>query len=314
MQNPLHRLPPLDLLLTFDAAARHLSFTRAADERFVTQSAVSRQIRALEENLGVTLFRRKHRALALTDEGRLLQEGCGDAFARLRDTVERLRASQARQVLTVTTTPGLAALWLIPRLAGFTRSHPGVDVRIDASLEQRDFVRDGIDVAIRYAPAATTQGVKLFDEEVLPVCSPALLEGGGPALRRPADLAQHTLLRLDETAAAGPLQEWQPWLTANGVPDLQPRAVLSFSNYDSVISAAIHAQGVALGRRPLVDAMLNDRRLVAPIEGTLSSARAYFVVVAPTSAGREPVAALVHWLETEGRASHASRLARLDGA
>jgi len=313
MQNPLHRLPPLDLLLTFEAAARHLSFTRAADERFVTQSAVSRQIRALEEDLGVTLFRRKHRALALTDEGRLLQSGCSEAFARLRETLERLRATRARQVLTVTTTPGLAALWLIPRLAGFTRSHPGIDVRIDASFEQRDFARDGIDIAIRYASAATAHGAKLFDEEVLPVCSPALLEGGAPALRRPADLAQHTLLRLEE-AVAGPLQEWQPWLAAIGVPDLQPRAVLTFSNYDSVISAAIHGQGVALGRRPLVDAMLRDRRLVAPIEGTLSSARAYFVLVAPASAGREPVAALARWLEAEGRASGPSRPARPEQA
>jgi len=302
MQKPPERLPPLDLLVTFEAAARHLSFTRAADERFVTQSAVSRQIRALEEGLGVRLFRRRHRALALTDEGRVLQAACAEALAQLRETVRRLRTPHARQVLTVTTTPGLAALWLIPRLAGFTRTHPGIDVRIDASLERRDFARDGVDVAIRYSSGASTDGAKLFDEEVLPVCSPALLDGQGPPLRTPRDLAGHTLLRLDESVA-GPLQEWQPWLVAVGVPDLQPRAVLTFSHYDGVINAAIHGQGVALGRRPLVDAMLRDGRLIAPIRGTLSSAHAYFVVVAPGGERSEPVAALSRWLLAEGGAT-----------
>ena len=306
MQTSVSKLPPLDLLLTFEAAARQLSFTRAAEERFVTQSAVSRQIRALEEDLGVALFVRKHRALALTDEGRALQASCRDAFERLRETVERLRAPNARQVLTVTTTPGLAALWLIPRLAGFTSSHPGIDVRIDASFERREFERDGIDIAIRYGRVGASPGVKLFDEEVLPVCAPALIASADTPLREPRDLARHTLLRLDATAT-GPLLEWPPWFAAMGLPDLQPRSVLTFSNYDSVISAAIHGQGVALGRRPLVDAMLADGRLVAPLQGTMASARAYFIETSPTSGSREPVKALARWLREEARASHPSR-------
>lgn len=306
MRNPTTRLPPPDLLLTFEAAARLLSFTRAAQERFVTQSAVSRQIRALEDDLGVALFRRRHRALALTEEGRVLQASCRDAFERLRETVERLRAPGARQVLTLTTTPGLAALWLIPRLAGFTRGNPGIDVRIDASFERREFDRDGIDIAIRYGRAGTSAGLKLFDEEVLPVCAPALIAPGEAPLREPRDLARHALLRLDESAA-GPLLEWPPWFAAMGLPDLEPRSVLTFSNYDSVISAAIHGQGVALGRRPLVDAMLADGRLVAPLQTGLASPRAYFIETGAASEGRAPVQALVRWLREEACRSDPAR-------
>ncbi len=306
MLNPTTKLPPTDLLLTFEAAARHLSFTRAGEERYVTQSAVSRQIRALEDDLGVALFRRKHRALALTEEGRALQASCREAFGRLRETVERLRAPNARQVITLSTTPGLAALWLIPRLAAFTRGNPGVDVRIDASFERREFERDGIDLAIRYGRVGASAGTKLFDEEVLPVCAPALIAAGDAPLREPRDLARHTLLRLDESAT-GPMLEWPPWFAAMGLPDLEPRAVLTFSNYDSVISAAIHGQGVALGRRPLVDAMLADGRLVAPLEGALASPRAYFVEASPSSGARPPVRALARWLREQACASDPSQ-------
>lgn len=297
------RLPPLDLLLTFEAAARLLSFTRAAEERFVTQSAVSRQIRALEDELKVALFRRGHRALELTAEGQLLAAACRQALGQLRETVARLRAPSARRVLTITTTPGLASLWLIPRLAHFTRRHSGVDVRLDVTFERRDLVRDDIDVAVRYGTADSAEGTKLFDEEVLPVCSPALLAPGSPPLRRPADLAQHTLLRMDQdmSAAFGMPLEWRSWLAAMGVPDLEPRAMLTFSNYDEEIGAAVHGQGVALGRRPLVDRLLADGRLVAPFGGTLSSPRAYFVVFNPLSAGRPEAQALAKWLLEEAR-------------
>lgn len=297
------RLPPLDLLLTFEAAARLLSFTKAADERFVTQSAVSRQMRALEDELGVALFRRGHRALELTAEGLMLAATCRQALGQLRETIVRLREPSGRRVLTVTTTPGLASLWLIPRLVRFTRSHPGVDVRIDATFERRDLAREGIDVAVRYESATATEGTKLFDEEVLPVCSPSLLAPGNPPLRRPADLSAHTLLRIDLATAAsvGLAQEWRTWLTAMGEPDLEPRAMLTFSNYDEEVSAAVHGQGVALGRRPLVDALLADGRLVAPLEGTMASPRAYFVIVNAQTADRPETRALAQWLIDEAR-------------
>src|SRR5215212_1094441 len=150
MQKPLDRLPPLDLLASFEAAARHLSFTRAGEERFVTQSAISRQIRALEDELGVALFKRRHRALSLTEHGLKLHQTCTATLDQLRTTIAEIRAPSRREVLSLTTTPGLASLWLIPRLPQFTRVHPGIDVRLDASFEQRHLRHDGFDLAIRY--------------------------------------------------------------------------------------------------------------------------------------------------------------------
>jgi DNA-binding transcriptional LysR family regulator len=153
MQKRPDRLPPLDLIAAFEAAARHLSFTRAGAERFVTQSAMSRQIRALEDDLGVALFRRRHRALSLTEAGLRLQATCQAVLAELRTTVAELRAPARREVLSLTTTPGFASLWLIPRLPAFTRAHPGIDVRLDASFDRRNLRGEGFDLAIRYGRA-----------------------------------------------------------------------------------------------------------------------------------------------------------------
>ena len=162
------RLPPLDRLAVFDAAARQLSFTKAAAERFLTQSAVSRQVAALEEELGVALFRRRHRALELTDDGRLLAEAVGRAMGTVRDALATIRAPGRREVLAVTTTPGLASLWLIPRLADFVARHPGVDVRIDASYQPRPLAAEGFDLAIRYTTLDGATGLPLFGESILP--------------------------------------------------------------------------------------------------------------------------------------------------
>jgi LysR family glycine cleavage system transcriptional activator len=299
MQKDPARLPPLDLLGSFEAAARHLSFTRAGAERFVTQSAMSRQIKALEEDLGVALFRRKHRALVLTEAGQQLQATCMAALGQLRETVRGLRSPARREVLSLTTTPGLASLWLIPRLASFTKAHPGIDVRLDTSLELRDLRADGIDIALRYAPVGQSDGVQLFSEAMLPVCSPALLRRGSPSppLRTPADLRQHTLLHLASSGPnAGMPLEWEPWLQAVGLPDLQPAATSSFSGYGDVIAAALAGQGIALGRRPLVDALLKSRKLVAPFKDATASMRAYFVVIEPSARQRAAVQALAAWL------------------
>lgn len=305
MRNDPKRLPAPELLVTFEAAARLLSFTRAAQERFVTQSAVSRQIRALEDDLGVALFRRRHRGLALTEEGSALHDACREAFERLRSTVTQLRAPGERQVLTLTTTPGVASLWLIPRLSRFTREHPGIDVRIDTSLDLRDLDAEGIDVAIRYSRLDSMHGSRLFQESVMPVCSPSLLENG-PPLAGPADLRLHTLLRVVDPMM-GVLPEWEPWLAAMGLSDLQPAGRLSFSRYDDVVSAAVLGQGVAMGRRPLIDALLAEGRLVAPWSGALASPRGYSVVLSD-AAGRRPAAhALRAWLlETAARDGYAS--------
>src|SRR5882672_51718 len=297
MQTDPARLPPLPLLATFEAAARHLSFTKAAAERFVTQSAVSRQVKALEDDLGAPLFRRKHRALVLTDAGRRLQETCAAVLMQLRVAVREIRAPDARQVLALTTTPGLASLWLIPRLTSFTREHPGIDVRIDASFETRDLAAEGIDLAIRYGRVGVTLGTPLFREAVFPVCSPKLFKNTRVPLAVPDDLRRHTLLQLVlPGGAGGALLEWEPWLQAVGMSDLRPAASLTFSNYDEVITAALAGQGVALGRRPLIDQLLKSGKLVSPFKGTVASPRGYFVVVDPAARARPAVQALEAWL------------------
>ncbi len=296
MKDPA-RLPPLDLLASFEAAARHLSFTRAGAERFVTQSAMSRQIRALEDDLGVALFRRRHRALLLTDDGQRLHATCTQVLAQLRESVTQIRAPARREVLALTTTPGMASLWLIPRLPLFTKAYPGVDVRLDASLEARDLAGDGFDLAIRYFALDHADGTPMFAEAMQPVCSPALLKRGArPALRTPADLRAHTLLQITSKPGAGMPLEWEPWLQAAGVPELEPAATLSFNGYNEVIEAALAGQGVALGRRPLVDSFIRRRQLVTPFKDATSSMRAYFLVVNPSARARPAVRALEQWL------------------
>ena len=297
MQKDPARLPPLELLTAFDAAARHLSFTKAAADRFLTQSAISRQIKALEDDLGVALFRRKHRALALTDDGLRLHAAVRAALGELRKEVERIRAPQRREVIALTTTPGLASLWLIPRLAEFLRTHSGIDVRIDTSLERRNLGAEGFDLAIRYSRVSNIAGPQLFREVTLPVCSPALAKSREHPLKVPADLRHHTLLQITVPPGAGVPLEWQPWLQAVGLGNLEPAATLSFSNYDSAIAAALAGQGVALGRRPLIDSLLRNRKLVAPFKGdAIASERAYFLVVASAARSRPAVRALEEWL------------------
>jgi DNA-binding transcriptional LysR family regulator len=296
MQNSTHRLPSLDRLAVFDAAARHLSFTRAAAERFLTQSAVSRQIAALEAELGVSLFRRGHRRLDLTDDGRLLASAVASAIARVREAVETVRAPRRREVLAVTTTPGLASLWLIPRLSDFVATHPGIDVRIDATAARRNLTADGFDLAIRYQPVADAADLVLFSESVQPMCSPALLARGGPPLKTAADLHAHTLLELETHPGSGLPLEWSTWLQAAGASGLEPTAILTFTHYDAAVAAAVAGQGVVLGRRPLVDGLLRKRALVAPFKGSVAYARSYGVVVEPSAARKPAVQALCKWL------------------
>lgn len=299
MQRDLpQRLPSLDRLAVFDAAARHLSFTRAAAELFLTQSAVSRQIAALESELGAPLFHRRHRALDLSDDGRRLAGAVSSALAGLQETVAAIRgplAKHRREVVTLTTTPGLASLWLIPRLSSFTTAHPGIDVRIDATHDVRALASEGFDLAIRYCKSGSTSGTPLFQETVQPVCAPSLLERG-PRLAVPADLRAHTLLQIGNATAGGMPAEWQSWLTAVGAGDVEPASLLTFSSYDTAVAAAVAGQGVVLGRRPLVDRLLRERALVAPFQGEWASARAYGLLTSAASARRPAVRDLAAWL------------------
>ena len=293
---PSQRLPSLDRLLVFDAAARQRSFTRAAAELFLTQSAVSRQVAALEEELGLPLFVRRHRALDLTDDGRRLAAAVAEALAGLQATLAQLRAPHGREVLTITTTPGLASLWLIPRLAGFTGAHPGVDVRIDASHELRSLASDGYDLAIRYGRSGAMQGTPLFDEVVVPMCAPALLKRSGAPLKSPADLRRHTLLQTGSATGQGMPAEWMSWLAAVNAADLEPAALLSFNTYDTAIAAAVAGQGVVLGRRPITDRLLRSKALVAPFKGQWSMERSYALVMSAAARRRPAAMALHDWL------------------
>jgi DNA-binding transcriptional LysR family regulator len=294
-------LPALDLLVGFEAAARHLSFTRAGEELFLTQSAVSRQIKELEEQLGVELFQRRHRALALTEAGRSFYASAAQVLTTMREATERLRTQAGKKSLSVTTTHSFAALWLIPRLAGFTRSHPGVDVRITAETRVQDLERDGLDVAIRHGPAslAGSTAVRLMGERVFPVCSPKLMKDRARPLRQPKDLRQHCLLQYDDPDGRHPWLHWKTWLEVEGIAELRPVATLSFSGYEQIIPAALAGHGVALGRSPLVRDLLASGELVAPFKSSADPARAYYAIVSRTAAGRPEVGAFVDWMKRE---------------
>jgi len=313
MQKDSSRLPPLDLLLAFDAAARHLSFTKAAAERFLTQSAISRQVKALEDDLGVPLFHRRHRALDLTDDGRRLSEVVRGTLDSLRKAMVQIRAPQRRQVLSLSTTPGLASLWLIPRLADLVKEQPGIDVRIDATLQQRDLAVDGFDLAIRYLPATAAVGTSLFAETIQLVCAPGLLRGKARPLKTLQDLRFHTLLQVEPPRAGYPL-EWDLWLKAMGAAGLEPASSMMFTNYDAAIAAAVAGQGVALGRRPLIDELLARRALVAPLKGELATERGYFLVVEPGAAKRSAVQTLAKWLIEQARLSVAGGSVKAEAA
>src|SRR5437016_495660 len=295
-------MPSLDLLAGFEAAARHLSFTKAGAELFLTQSAVSRQIKELEEQLGVALFHRRHRALALTDAGQQFYSAAAQVITTMRTATERLRAQSGRKrPLSVTTTSSFAALWLIPRLAGFTRTHPGIDVRITAETRVQDLDRDGLDLAIRHGPPslAGPNAVRLFGERVFPVCSPKLLKKN--PLREPADLKNHCLLQYDDPDARHPWLHWKTWFEVARIPDLRPAGTLSFSGYEQIIPAAVAGHGVALGRSPLVKDLLASKELVAPFKSSADPARAYFAIISKAAAGRPEVADFVEWLKQEAK-------------
>jgi DNA-binding transcriptional LysR family regulator len=302
MSNATDRLPPLDLLVAFEAVARHGSITLAAAERFITQSALSRQIQALEAALGVPVFERRHRALALTPAGDRLLAATRVAIAQLGEAIAAIRAPRPPAPLALTTTPSFAALWLIPRLAGFTSEHPGVDVRIDASFERRDLQRDGFDIAVRYGAVQGAAGERLFGEVLVPVCSPALQRRRQHALHTPADLVHHTLLQVSDPGGSGMPLEWEPWLRQLGQPQLQPAARLTFNSYNEAIAAALAGHGVALGRRPLIDALLKKRQLVVPFGEATDTERAYFLLLSPAAADRPDALALAAWLRVQAAA------------
>jgi LysR family transcriptional regulator, glycine cleavage system transcriptional activator len=308
MRNRLYDLPPLNQLEAFEAAARHLSFTKAAEELSLTQSAVSRQIAAVEQHFEVALFRRLHRALLLTEDGQTLHRAVSEVLARLHQVSGRLRAAGRVKTVVVTTTPGFAGLWLIPRLAAFVASHPDVDVRISAGYQLINLNRDGVDVAVRYKTeeAAGPGAMRLFGEQFVPVCSPELLRLPATPLAVPQDLRHHVLLHLESDGDAHS-PDWPMWLRIMQIGDLKPAGTLHFSQYDQIIQAAVSGQGVALGRLPLVAGLIEQNKLVAPFKSALCSPRGYFLVQSDAGSRKAEVQEFVAWLRTEADATARGR-------
>ena len=273
MPSPYRSLPPLATLRTFEAVARNLSFTRAANELALTQSAVSHQIRALEDHLGASLFGRLHRGIELTIDGRTLLEGVRAGLDTVLLASERVRSQRRVGVLTVAAPAAFATWWLVPRLGRFAALHPEIEVRI-AAMDRRepDLWRDGVDVAVVKRPANLADRdrveMPLLREIVFPVCAPSILDSQVP-LRSLHDLVRHTLIESDAAEADDTEFTWSSWLSRFGLQQAQMARQLRFSHFGLALSAAIDGLGIALGRSPMVDAELASGRLVRPFGGNL---------------------------------------------
>src|SRR5579862_6056146 len=287
------RLPSLNGLRAFEAAARHLSFTAAATELNVTQTAISHQIRRLEEELGISLFVRQNRALALTPEAKEYLPGIRAAFNDLRLATDRLLRKDNERVLTVSTLASLAAKWLLPRLTAFQEAHPGIDVRITTSTALVDFRSGDVDAAIRYG-RGNWQGLRaewLMADDFFPVCSPALLNGKRP-LKCPEDLRDHMLLHTSTNS-----DDWRQWLTAAGLPsDISKQPGITFDLILMTVQAAVDGIGVAMGRTSYVQDDIAKGRLVVPFKITLPP-DAGFYLVSPEGVPESPkLKAFRQWL------------------
>ncbi|WFU86397.1 transcriptional regulator GcvA [Rhizobium sp. CC1099] len=288
------RLPPLTALPAFDAAARHLSFTKAADELRVTHGAVSRAISNIEDRLGIRLFERGTRSVRLTPAGAAYAAEIGAALDRIGAATIVATAPRSAGVLNVSTSDGFAGRWLVPRLYRFHRVHRDIDVRLSTSGILADFVRDGIDIAIRYG-GGDYKGVTsefLAEEEVSPVCSPELLQGEHP-LRLPSDLRHHRLIH-----DSFPI-DWAMWLQRAGLDDINPDGGVRFDSATYAVEAAVHGEGVLLGRSALVSADLAAGRLVRPFDLALKSTSKYYVVYPDGALRQRKVKVFRDWLFSE---------------
>jgi LysR family glycine cleavage system transcriptional activator len=295
-------LPPLNALRAFEAAGRHLSFSRAADELNVTPAAVSHHIKGLEERLGVQLFRREARRLLLTDAGQRALPGVRDGFERLAAALAELEPAADSRILTVSAVPSLSAKWLVPRLERFRQRAPELDVRLDVTGHVVDFQHDpDIDVAIRYGrghyPGLEIE--KLVDGDTIPVCSPGLI-AQGPPLTQPDDLRHYTLIHTrwgsGETDPA-----WSEWLAGAGAGDIDASRGPRFNHAEYAVQAAIDGQGVVLAARVLVEDDLAAGRLVTPFDwtGQTPESCAYYIVAPPARMRLPRVRAFRAWLLDE---------------
>lgn len=292
----------LDLLRGFRVAARHLSFTRAAQELFVTQSAISREIKTLEEQIGQPLFQRVYRALQLTPAGEELYRVVDEALTQIDAVTDRLTGSGG--ALTVTTTTALASLWLAPRLPRFYRLRPEIDVRIVASNHKPDLERDQLDIAIRFvaAGADSPNAEQLMTAECFPVCSPALVRDAARPLLTLADLALHVRLDYEGVRDGRRFSEWDFWFDAMKIQAVTPASTQRFPQYEQWLPAAIEGAGVAIGVLPHLAQQLRDKVLCAPFgRDAIANRGAFFIVLRRDVAERDAVKAFVDWLRSEVR-------------
>jgi DNA-binding transcriptional LysR family regulator len=290
-------------LRAFEAVARHLNFRAAAEEMALTQSAVSRQIQALEEEVGVSLFLRHTRAVELTSAGAQLLMAVSQSLPRIDNAVRQIRQSAGRRSVALTTFASFASMWLIPRLEQFQREHPDIDIRIDASDAKLDLEVADVDMALRYGPKATMppEALRLFGEQLTPVASPWLLKG--QAIHKPADVAQFALIEAGD-AHQTHLEwlTWRRWFDEHGLAKLQPKRWLYFNYAYQMVQAALTGQGVVLARLPLVAESLANGDLIEPLPRLrMDSPMAYWLIAGPRSAQRPESKAFCAWLMEQGK-------------
>jgi len=287
----MRKLPPLNALKAFEAAARHLSFTKAAEELFVTQAAVSHQVKALEAYLAAKLFLRRNRSLMLTAEGQSYYVDLKDIFDEIAQATARLKQSTEVGSLTISLPPSFAILWFVPRLSRFREAYPDIDVRIRAVDEVDSSLTDDVDVAIYYGngswPGLTAY--KLHKEYLLPVCSPLLLNGSKP-LREPRDLLNHTLLH-DETRNA-----WKDWFKLVGIDKDKGDNGPVFSHSNLALKAAVHGQGIALANNVLVKPEIDAGHLIRVFPEALPRDKSFYLVCRDSQAEIGKIATFRNWL------------------
>ena len=298
----LRKLPPLNALKAFEAAARHESFTRAAGELCVTQGAISHQVKALEAVLGLKLFNRDHQRLIITEAGRDYLLVVRDALDRIAVGTESIVQRQSSGVLTVSTSPDFAAKWLVHRLGKFAEAHPDIDLRVSATLHHVDFAREEVDLAVRHGDGgwAGLDVTLLSTEELFVVCSPKLLSGRS-RIRKPADLTRFPLLHLDDR------KDWSKWLELAGIIDAKVLHGPVLNRASMVIDAAVDGQGVALARTTLAAWDLLSGRLVRPFAEALHLSKNYWIVGPKATSSRPKISMFRDWLLAEA-ADDARRL------
>ena len=294
------QLPPLNALRAFEVAARHMSISLAAQELRVTPAAVSHQIRLLEDHVGLPVFVRNGRGLALTDAGAAGLRDLREGFARLCAAMDAIDSLGEAGVLSVSVAPSFASKWLLPRLESFQRAHPEIDVHVSASMQITDFVKDGIDIAIRYGAGrySDLSVEMLLSESVVPVCSPEYLKEHGP-FYAPSDLVEATLLHDDSPDNDPSCPNWEMWLGAAGARNIDAARGPRFNQSSMVIEAAVLGRGVALAKTALAARDLRQGRLVQPFTSAMKVDFAYYVVAPRAKLNLPKVSFFIDWLRNE---------------